>query len=383
MLKQLKFYTKILFLLLVLFSCSPPAEIQGEEQVFRLCFEASCMRELLIQEINASHTSIKAAVYGFSDKEITEALINAVYRGVKISLISDYDSENHWAFQRLLELKYRGDFSNLIHIKFGNNAGIMHNKYWIFDKHTIITGSTNLTDGLDSHFNNMIGIKSPSLAHLFLSDFTCMQEEGLFASAKNSCTQPYDWIYQENSIQNLQIQALFTPYKAHYPPVYFDDPETPIVDPLELNYSNALGAKIIPLLENAQKSIWVLAFSLTDKIFVHYLEKAFLRGVKVRVWMDRGQFNSSYSHSGARIEQLAKTISFLKITAKSGGLLHHKVIIIDDNIVVLGSLNFSVAAVTSNDENFLIIKNAHGLAKAFYKEMAKIDGVSRFLINPQ
>ena len=272
--KQFKFYTPILFLLLGLFSCSPPTEIQGEEQIFRLCFEASCMRELLIQEMNSSHTSIKGAVYGFSDKEIAQALINAVYRGVKIELVSDYDSENHWAFQRLLELKYRGDFFNLIHIKFGNNAGIMHNKYWIFDKHTVITGSTNLTDGLDTHFNNMIGIKSPSLAHLFLSDFTCMQEEELFASAKNSCTQPYDWIYQENSMQNLQVQVFFTPYKARYPSTYFDDPETPIEDPLKLNYSNALGSKIIPLLENAQKSIWVLAYSLTDKIFVYALQQA-------------------------------------------------------------------------------------------------------------
>jgi len=36
-------------------------------------------------------------------------------------------------------------------------------------------------------------------------------------------------------------------------------------------------------------------------------------------------------------------------------MFHHKVIIIDDNVVVTGSLNFSDNAADSNDENFLIL----------------------------
>jgi phosphatidylserine/phosphatidylglycerophosphate/cardiolipin synthase-like enzyme len=39
------------------------------------------------------------------------------------------------------------------------------------------------------------------------------------------------------------------------------------------------------------------------------------------------------------------------------GTFHHKVIIIDDEIVVTGSLNFSNNADDSNDENVIIIAN--------------------------
>jgi phosphatidylserine/phosphatidylglycerophosphate/cardiolipin synthase-like enzyme len=38
--------------------------------------------------------------------------------------------------------------------------------------------------------------------------------------------------------------------------------------------------------------------------------------------------------------------------------MHHKVIIIDDEIVVFGSYNFSASADERNDENILIIHNA-------------------------
>ena len=38
--------------------------------------------------------------------------------------------------------------------------------------------------------------------------------------------------------------------------------------------------------------------------------------------------------------------------------LHHKVIILDNQIVITGSLNFSANADESNDENMVIIDNA-------------------------
>src|SRR5690606_932073 len=39
------------------------------------------------------------------------------------------------------------------------------------------------------------------------------------------------------------------------------------------------------------------------------------------------------------------------------GILHHKVIIIDNEIVVMGSLNFSASARDNNSESVLIITN--------------------------
>jgi phosphatidylserine/phosphatidylglycerophosphate/cardiolipin synthase-like enzyme len=45
------------------------------------------------------------------------------------------------------------------------------------------------------------------------------------------------------------------------------------------------------------------------------------------------------------------------------GSFHHKVFIIDDQILISGSLNFSNNADESNDENVIIIQNAEITAK--------------------
>ena len=39
-------------------------------------------------------------------------------------------------------------------------------------------------------------------------------------------------------------------------------------------------------------------------------------------------------------------------------ILHHKVIIIDEDTVITGSFNFSRSAAKSNDENIVIIRDA-------------------------
>ena len=48
-------------------------------------------------------------------------------------------------------------------------------------------------------------------------------------------------------------------------------------------------------------------------------------------------------------------------------ILHHKVFIIDNEIVVMGSFNFSASARDSNTENLLIIHNAE-IANAYTNE---------------
>jgi phosphatidylserine/phosphatidylglycerophosphate/cardiolipin synthase-like enzyme len=51
-------------------------------------------------------------------------------------------------------------------------------------------------------------------------------------------------------------------------------------------------------------------------------------------------------------------------------MLHHKVIVIDEMVVVTGSLNFSNNAADSNDENILILADA-GVARLYLEEFAR------------
>jgi phosphatidylserine/phosphatidylglycerophosphate/cardiolipin synthase-like enzyme len=53
------------------------------------------------------------------------------------------------------------------------------------------------------------------------------------------------------------------------------------------------------------------------------------------------------------------------------GQMHHKVIIIDERIVITGSYNFSSSAETRNDENLLIIHSAE-IAHPFLEEFQRV-----------
>ncbi len=52
-------------------------------------------------------------------------------------------------------------------------------------------------------------------------------------------------------------------------------------------------------------------------------------------------------------------------------IMHHKVIIIDENIVITGSFNFSQNANRSNDENVLIIESPE-VAAQYLGEFEKV-----------
>jgi phosphatidylserine/phosphatidylglycerophosphate/cardiolipin synthase-like enzyme len=51
--------------------------------------------------------------------------------------------------------------------------------------------------------------------------------------------------------------------------------------------------------------------------------------------------------------------------------MHHKILIIDEQTVVLGSYNFSKSAETQNDENTLIVHN-EAVAETFVGEFQQI-----------
>jgi phosphatidylserine/phosphatidylglycerophosphate/cardiolipin synthase-like enzyme len=98
--------------------------------------------------------------------------------------------------------------------------------------------------------------------------------------------------------------------------------------------------------------------------------------------MDYNQYRSQYRNSGKSFINLRQKVGFVKLVRKAnGGLNHHKVVFTDDENLILGSMNYSSAAVTSNDENFLLIKNAGAMIAEFKQEQRRIDEQS-FLLPP-
>ncbi len=410
---------------LALFSCSAVEEHpdQQEEGLTWLSFDPYEIEGMVLELINSARESIEVSLYGLKNQPITDALIDAYHnRQVKVRLSTEYDSESSPSWQELIRRN--------LPVSVGNSQGIMHNKYFIIDGRYILTGSTNLTEGMFRHYNNAFLIRSRHLAQEFQRDFE-IQYAGYYGGSKDEGYQivtnsQKPWRPLLHEMGGFHLQAYFTPYKRTFneytpplpppgiiacsqsclapPPSSQSSHRCPVQDCKDQlcykaasssrslpkliyrhrnydregefycsAYDNAMN-RVVPLIETATSSILVLAFAFRDRLIADRLIDAHRRGVEVQIYIDYNQYRSGYNLSKGTFEATAAGTGFLKICRRlDGGLLHHKVIVIDDETVIAGSMNFSQNAVVNNDENFVIVEGLPSFAKAFRQEALRID----------
>ena len=103
----------------------------------------------------------------------------------------------------------------------------------------------------------------------------------------------------------------------------------------------------------AQVSLKIQAYSLTNPEILLAIFQAKSRGVAVRVIVDKSQT--------IKIKNIRSTADYLVAAGiptwidDKPSIAHNKVMLIDDDIVITGSFNFSKAAQERNAENLLVI----------------------------
>eukprot|EP00667_Euglena_gracilis_P024131 EG_transcript_27581 len=119
-------------------------------------------------------------------------------------------------------------------------------------------------------------------------------------------------------------------------------------------------------LKGAQKSIDICVFNITCDFITKQVIEAHKRGVKVRIISDNAQAQTQHSD----IPEL-RSAGIPVRTDKSPALMHHKFCVIDGKLLLNGSFNWTMAAVTSNAENVVINWNP-GMVKSFAEEFEKL-----------
>ena len=109
---------------------------------------------------------------------------------------------------------------------------------------------------------------------------------------------------------------------------------------------------IVQALAEGKASILVQAYSFTSAPIAKALLDAHRRGVRVAVILDKSQRTEKYSSADFLANQGVPTM----IDAEHA-IAHNKIIIIDGEIVISGSFNFTKAAQEKNAENVLIIRD--------------------------
>jgi phosphatidylserine/phosphatidylglycerophosphate/cardiolipin synthase-like enzyme len=109
---------------------------------------------------------------------------------------------------------------------------------------------------------------------------------------------------------------------------------------------------IVKALIDAKRTVLVQAYSFTSAPLAKALLDAHKRGVQVQVILDKSQRTEKYSSADFLANQGVPTT----IDANHA-IAHSKVIVIDGEVVITGSFNFTKAAQEKNAENLLIMRD--------------------------
>ena len=293
----------------------------------------------LVDLMNGATKTIDVAAYDFDLSDVAVAMSHATQRGVRVRMVTDTDTltSTNKTIQAAFDTLKRAK----IPIVDDQREAIMHNKFTVVDGEWVSTGSWNYTDGDTYHLNNnMIVIRSTDLAANYTVEFNKMFIARDFGKSKDRAI-PHPVL----AIDGTSVQNCFSP---------------------ETSCANL----IVQTISLAQKSINFMAFSFThDAIGNEMLAKS-KSGVSVS-----GVFETVGSQTQYSEYRKLKEAGLDVYTDGNPWSMHHKVIIVDNRIVVFGSFNFSQSADSSNDENLLIVDNAT-LAQAFTNEFQRVRAVA-------
>ena len=107
---------------------------------------------------------------------------------------------------------------------------------------------------------------------------------------------------------------------------------------------------LLARIDSAEYSIDVAMYTFTDFALARELVRAKERGVEVRIYLDRMQVGATYGQSRYFIQNEMD----VRISSNSA-IMHNKFAIIDGDVLITGSYNWTLSANNRNDENVLII----------------------------
>lgn len=108
----------------------------------------------------------------------------------------------------------------------------------------------------------------------------------------------------------------------------------------------------------AKQSVHVQAYSFTSAPIARALLNAGRRGVKVVVILDASNRTQKYSAADFLAHEGVETY-----IDSQHAIAHSKIMIIDDAVVITGSLNFTKAAEDNNAENLIVVHSPAIAAK--------------------
>ena len=268
--------------------------------------------QALIALISGAQESVACAFYDFELESVAHALVARHQAGVTVALVSDSDYSDRPGLRLCRDAG--------IPVIFDKRSALMHNKFCVVDGRYVWTGSTNITrNGMFENNNNAVLIISSELATNFTGEF-----EEMFVQHKAAACH--------------RIARRLAP-------------------------EDGVEEKVIAKIAEARRQIAFMAFVFTSEPIAEIMGERLAAGAQVRGVVEKRSAGSRYS----RHKYLNERGANIYIDGNPN-TMHHKVIVVDGELVMTGSYNFSASAEEKNDENLIVIHSPK-IAAMFLEEV--------------
>ena len=258
---------------------------------------------LFLEALSSAKQSIYLEMYAITDPTILKLLAAKISHGIKVFIHTDKKASP--GIKRKLPAS--------IH----EGRGLMHRKVVVIDDELVLLGSTNFTTAsLKMHDNIVFATKNSNLASFF---------------QKNEA--PWQYASQDLTVWKL--------------------PESG---------KSALDAAC-QLLSSAKKTIKVAMFTFTHMKLAEKLVEAKNRGVDVQVALDH------YTKEGSSkaVAQFLSEHGIPVMPSQGVQLLHHKWALIDEEILLAGSANWTQSAFKKNKDLLFMLALTDDLKERMQK----------------
>ena len=294
------------------------------------------LEEAIVSFIDGAKKTLDVAVQELESEPIARALVKAKQRGVRVRLVLEGDyliadpfdmeqMEKHDPNRTLIAALWRAK----IDVRTDYNPYIFHQKFIVrdFDDDAqLLTGSTNFTPtGTHKNLNHIAVFDHKYVAREYMEEFEEIWS-GTFGEKRNR----HERHPSQPRVSGVSMRINFAPDHM---------PEMEIMKQM-------LKAK-----ERIDFAIFTFAQSSGIDDTMIALSRA---GLSVRGIADSRQGNQDWAASRP-LHENGVDFFLAKKNSSEFGKLHHKLMVIDEQVLIIGSFNYTNPATMVNDENIIVI----------------------------
>jgi len=299
----------------------------------------------IVDAINRTSRTLDVALYNLQIDDAVAALTRAKRRGVKVRVLFDKAHVSPEAGKQIKAVIDSGIETRIMNGRGG--TGAMHCKYAVFDGTLLETGSANWSGFAESFsYENVMFMADPDIVAGYEANFEWMWAQG----------RPPDQ-------PETPAAKPSAPPSDPTPDVSFNGTMLP-----DYVFSPRGGteAAIVRAVDAARSEVDLAMFTFTSGRIMEAMKRAAARGVTVKLMLFSGQKFPFFGEAKA---------SRMALRFKDGrlekGQMHNKFAVLDGQLLINGSYNWTATAENGNTENtiFTTLPEYVGAYKAEFDKL--------------